>query len=613
MITPDSHKAKNLLQDCSFTIPKYQRKFAWNKDNAKDFWEDVYFITNENKASEKDLDFFIGTVLLKKNKKKNSYEIIDGQQRITTITLFLIAMRQHLKTINFVPETSKERKYDPSNIQNFLTDDDDNPRVTPSPSIKNVFTKMCSFEWDGEPIYKTDDGKGIKLEWARVSKVYNSFKTNIEKIGKNKNSLIGITETVLNIDFLSLTLDSEEEAYHIFETTNARGLELSVADLLKNYLFMKIQIDIEDDWDEICRNTSGKGASLVQAIKFFYTSENGYVTKKQLYRNLKEFRGDNAQKLLDDLKLFSEFYKIYMNPRDFNAFKSWYKNNIYDPRNEEKIYSIYQSFNALKIFGVTQTAPLIFSFLSKFKELEMHKVPKYKELPVIFIELLENYHFINNFICDNVGNEVERDYSDWSKKFFNIKNPAKLCDLISKITEKLYKDRLVTNGEFVESFIKFEYEDNGNSREAIRYMFNKFNKKFMSKHSNAIIWDPQDRLTKNKKPAFDIEHWAPRSRPKNDETYAAIWEESLQPDEVFNNIGNLFAITSEINVDLSNYSPQRKYNEITKAKNIEQYKFFTEIEQFKNDLPNWDDAIVSKRAKKLADDAYKRAWRFRPL
>jgi len=57
MITPDSHKAKNLLQDCSFTIPKYQRKFAWNKDNAKDFWEDVYFITNENKASEKDLDF----------------------------------------------------------------------------------------------------------------------------------------------------------------------------------------------------------------------------------------------------------------------------------------------------------------------------------------------------------------------------------------------------------------------------------------------------------------------------------------------------------------------------------------------------------------------------
>jgi len=522
-------------------------------------------------------------------------------------------MRQHLKTINFVPETSKERKYDPSNIQNFLTDDDDNPRVTPSPSIKNVFTKMCSFEWDGEPIYKTDDGKGIKLEWARVSKVYNSFKTNIEKIGKNKNSLIGITETVLNIDFLSLTLDSEEEAYHIFETTNARGLELSVADLLKNYLFMKIQIDIEDDWDEICRNTSGKGASLVQAIKFFYTSENGYVTKKQLYRNLKEFRGDNAQKLLDDLKLFSEFYKIYMNPRDFNAFKSWYKNNIYDPRNEEKIYSIYQSFNALKIFGVTQTAPLIFSFLSKFKELEMHKVPKYKELPVIFIELLENYHFINNFICDNVGNEVERDYSDWSKKFFNIKNPAKLCDLISKITEKLYKDRLVTNGEFVESFIKFEYEDNGNSREAIRYMFNKFNKKFMSKHSNAIIWDPQDRLTKNKKPAFDIEHWAPRSRPKNDETYAAIWEESLQPDEVFNNIGNLFAITSEINVDLSNYSPQRKYNEITKAKNIEQYKFFTEIEQFKNDLPNWDDVIVSKRAKKLADDAYKRAWRFRPL
>lgn len=612
MISPESKKTKNLLEDCDYTIPKYQRKFEWNTDHAKDFWEDVDFITKENRKPDKDLDFFIGTILLKKNNSKDSFEIIDGQQRITTVTLFLIAMRQHLKSIEFTAKTTKEVRYDQSRIQSLIINDEDQPRVTPSPSISYVFNKMCSFEWDGEPIFNRDDGTGVKLEWNRIAKVYNSFKTNIEKIGTDSKSLIALTETVLNIDFLTLIVETEEDAYHIFETTNARGLELSIADLLKNYLFMKLD-DVESDWEKICSNTTGKGSSLVQAIKFFYTSEDGYITKKQLYRELKAFRGDNPQKLLDDLKLFSEFYKVYMNPRDYKSFKSWFKKNIYNPNSEEKLQTIYQSFNALRLFGVTQTAPLIFSFLSKFKNLGMQNKDKYKSLPMEFIEQLENYHFINNFICDNVGNEVERDYAQWSKEFFNLDSKNEVHTKLKEITHKLFSQRLVTNGEFIESFIKYEYEDNSDKKEAIRYMFNKFNKKYRSKRSNANIWNPEDRLEKAKKPNFDIEHWAPQSRPKNDEKYANIWETKVQPNNVLNSIGNLFVITSGFNSELSNFSPNRKYSEIVKDKNIEEYKFFYEIDKYKDDLSQWDNNNIETRAKDLADDAYKRAWRFKPF
>ena len=612
MISPDGIKTKSLLGDYFLSIPKYQRTFKWSIDHAKDFWEDVKFITDEKIKNKKDYDFFIGTILLLKTQNNKSFEVIDGQQRITSITLFLIAMRSHLQKIKYVAENQKERNADPNTLQNYITHDDGTPRLAPSPSVEDVFNEMCKFEWDGEPIEEIN-GRGVKLQWNRIAKVYTSFKTNIEKLGEDKEKLIEIINNVLNIDFIMLVLDSEEEAYHIFETTNARGLELTVGDLLKNYLFMKLGDQVEDDWDEIKANTSVKGGSLVQAIKFFYTSENGYVTNKQLYRKLKELRGEDPKKLLNDLKLFSEFYKVYISPRKYEVFENWFKTNIYKIRSNDQLSNIYQSVNALRVFNITQTAPLIYSFLRRFVKLGM-QTSNYKNLPSEFIEFLENYHFINNFICDSVGNEVEKKYADWSKEFSNIKDDKEFLAKVTDITSKLASNELcAVEDEFTASFVRFKFEESKTKREEIRYIFNKFNKKYLSKHSNSQLWNPEEATYKEKKPNFSVEHWAPQSRPNNDENYAKIWENSIEKNQVYDEIGNLFVITQSMNEILGNKSPASKYKEIKKAKNIEQYKFLSEIDNYADKLAEWDDAMIGKRAKELARDAYRRAWRCKTI
>ena len=96
-------------------------------------------------------------------------------------------------------------------------------------------------------------------------------------------------ETICNLDVIQLKVESSEEAFHIFETTNARGKELEVGDLLRNHIFSKSnnqeREQVKERWDEIVNLASGQTVAM---LRQFYFTKKGYVSKKFLYKEIKK-------------------------------------------------------------------------------------------------------------------------------------------------------------------------------------------------------------------------------------------------------------------------------------------------------------------------------------
>ena len=119
-------------------------------------------------------------------------------------------------------------------------------------------------------------------------------------------------QALLHINIIRIEINENEEAFALFERTNARGKALEVSDLLKNHIFMKKSDEdsekIEDAWEIITQNSKNQ---IIRMLKYFYVSKNGYTTKSKLYR-IKKLGESNIDKLLYDIKEFSNFMILFL-------------------------------------------------------------------------------------------------------------------------------------------------------------------------------------------------------------------------------------------------------------------------------------------------------------
>ena len=184
-------------------------------------------------------------------------------------------------------------------------------------------------------------------------------------------------KAILHTKIIRIEINDMEEAFALFERTNARGKDLEVSDLLKNHLFMnwnkRSNLILEDEWDEISLNSQNQ---LIRMLKYFYVSQNGYITKSKLYKGFKDLSKDkNVEKLLIDIKKFSEFFDTFMNC-DKQKFLEYIltialkKNNSYCV-DELQIERIRKSVVGINFFRVTQCYPLIYSFINSFRSLNL--------------------------------------------------------------------------------------------------------------------------------------------------------------------------------------------------------------------------------------------------
>ena len=566
-------------------VPKYQRGYEWDKSQASEFLEDL--------QSEAGRGLFLGTFIFDVVDELNKrITIVDGQQRLTSILLLLIACRNRAKELGAegICQLTQQRItfVDPTTAKPL------GAKLVASESIGELFDKLSDAPWTGSFPLKVGS-KQVKRQANRIRPVFEFFYHTIE--GYDQASLSALLEAIYRTRVIRIDIQGDEEAFSIFERTNARGMDLEVSDLLKNYLYQQDVPELDDKWKEIIKNSDG---TILKMLKHFYVSRKGYVNKSDLYKEIRKYCKaiGGADKLVEELRDFSRFYATIRREDGPVAVKKYFDSIDFKSvgSEQDKYERVYNALQGLRLFKISQVYPLIFAAAAC---LLRNGGGKNRALSKVFIRSLEDmekYHFINNAICDRIGNEVEKLYAGYCVKFATSDDFEKTAN---ELTNSLRK-QLASKEEFSTRFREISYSPE--TIALIAYIFDRMSNKGLDPGERVPIFNPTKGVRRK---SHNIEHFYPQ-KPN------ASMKISPETLDAVDNIGNLLAISFKTNSSLGNLSPEEKLAKLKGdlGKRVENLRYVQSfIQKYEKSVPSWDRSTIEGRADHLAIEAYDDVWR----
>lgn len=318
-----------------FIIPDYQRPYSWTSDQINTLFKDIWEFTCNEGGTDKEGTYFLGSIVFYEN-KNGEQEIIDGQQRITSIFLLLRAIYTKLSKPKEKTEEAKNfiNKIEPLIWKtNKLTG-----KVEYSSILLN--SKVIS-ETENEVLKKILETGEVneKLE-DNYSKNYNQILELIEeKSVENALMIYQFIYALLNqVIILPITADSQETALTIFSTLNDRGLPLSDADIFKAKIYNHLQSKEEkkefiEKWKELEENTQNISENI-QKLFYYYmfylraleNDRNTTTPGLRKYYSTNKFERLLENNVLDELKKILNIWEIIVNSTQFIENESWSEN-----------------------------------------------------------------------------------------------------------------------------------------------------------------------------------------------------------------------------------------------------------------------------------------------
>jgi hypothetical protein len=520
--------------DTEYFVPRYQRAFDWKGDTeVSELLQDLFAAT-DSKVND---NLYLGPVIFDVSEEKatTKVEIIDGQQRLTTLLILLIAMREYARK-------SLQDESVAQSIQKHISNSDalsaaTSHRMTPSPVIGRIFPLMSDYAWDGSfPAWVQEGAKriGIKREVNRLRSIYNFCFSQIAAFTEGDGARFKTLARHLRDKTFVVKIEIEDraEAFEVFERTNARGKGLEVADLLKNYIFSKEQDILSDDLDQLWDNiTESFGGSQLKALKQFWVARSGKLNTRALYRSRRIY----AEKLgvndfLSELSEFAAFYAAYHSD-DADLLRSWLLGFGF-PKENMLIEEFRRSIGVLKLFNITQAVPLIFSACRSFRLIRGDKADAKRLLTLL--RSLEYFHFANNKVGGRIGNETEQAYARFSEKIYGDGTLQFLPEISA-----WFAGNILTRNEFLASFPSLSYENKAD-RNIIRYVFDRIVNDGVKDGQSIDLLDLR-AAHQGVRASYDIEHLSAQSFITDEDTA-----------ELYHSIGNLIVIPKQINGILGN-------------------------------------------------------------
>ena len=297
-----------------YKVPRYQREYSWTKQQLEDFYSDIVSNIIKEEGSYKTQEYFFGTVILVGNMEKpnEAIEIIDGQQRITTITIFLSVLSDilydyddNLSTLLWkyiiaqdndgkfynVVENETAYPYFQNKIQkrNIKLEDDKKKDTYPRVNSSTMEDLEKELSTEEELIKEAHDFFREKLEDEDLSApIFKDSSLNkIEKLKLVRDQLLGST-------FVYIISENVNDVNVIFENINSKGLQLSALDLIKNEIFSVQNETVPLDeakriWSNIKKNLrhDGEYISVQKFYRYFWLSRYTYSTERDLYKKFK--------------------------------------------------------------------------------------------------------------------------------------------------------------------------------------------------------------------------------------------------------------------------------------------------------------------------------------
>jgi len=535
----------------TFSLPLYQRDYSWTEENWENIWHDMVGLLSNSQEYH-----FMGTLFIQE-KSNREFIVIDGQQRLATLNIFALAVIGKLNRL------AQEGIDTESNLERAkrLRDrfiGEKNPASLFESSRLRLNNSNNDFYQDyliqlRTPVNPKGLTKSNLLLWKCF--LYFTDRLNGEAQLEDDGEAIArlLSETVaLQFQFITISVEDEIKAYTVFETINARGLQLTITDLLKNYLFslVKVSTDIEllnRHWESLLIATEYE--RFPEFLRSHLLCMNQEVPNQRLFTIIRDQIRSSVDvfQLLGDLEDRADLYVAISDPNH----EYWF--DLSDAR---------PYIRELSLFQAPQIVPLVFAVRECFSNDDFVRV----------LKLLSAITFRYSVIGRLNPNILDRVYADAARAVMDrsATSPSGIFNLIKSV----YVDDEMMRQEFS----IFALNPRGRNRKMAKFILSKLEQ------------DASGRACDFESDAATIEHILPEHPVEQ-------WDEMFQPKYQISSVyrlGNLTLLESSANKEIGNLS----YNKKLKAYTNSNYAITKEISQIAPE--EWNLEILNRRQRQLA-------------
>ncbi|MBW4568610.1 MAG: DUF262 domain-containing HNH endonuclease family protein [Tolypothrix carrinoi HA7290-LM1] len=561
---------RNLLEGTKqFQIPLFQRPYSWKKENWETLWEDLMSLYL-NKVQG---FYFLGPIVTQQESGTadgiSPFIVIDGQQRLTTLTIVLAALRNCL------------RKSDPSMAQeveelyliNKFKKNDDIYKVLPTQEDREGY----------KSIIQSKKASELKKE-EQIYEAYKFFESQFKKLEPDEEKPLDYAKIkailLESLVLVNITSDNNDNPYLIFESLNNKGEELTQADLVRNYIFMKLPAEEQEnvyksEWlplQESFKKKMGQkeyADKLTNAFWFYLRKDGEAVSEKAIYQAIKK-RFDNSAKQSDkpEIGIKDELRKLVQ-------FANYYQRLSFE--NEEPDPKLRRWFKRLERLNFTTCHIFLLNVYHEYEE---------KHLSIADFETILRYlesYFVRRWLA-NVPTRTLGKVFDNLYKQVQEKNPD---DLVSGLRDVLI------------SFDKSQrWPDDEEFRQGL------INEPLYSKISSVnnrvklLLESIEESLTKERVDfeKLSVEHIMPQKSPLRKEWQKMLGDKySTVHKKWLHTLGNL--TLTGYNSELSN-NPFDDKLILLKESNLTLNQYFRKLDV-------WDEEAIKTRAEYLVNIAIK--------
>ena len=536
----------------TYEIPKFQRDYSWENEQWDDLWQDMQSVVSGTEPGH-----YLGYLVLQTRDDKN-FKVIDGQQRITTLSILILAA---IKVLQSFVDNGIEPEKNTKRVNSFRSN-----YIGYLDPVTLIATNKLKLNRNNDDLYRTKlvplenlPQRGLNSSERLMKNCFEWFEIKLKSSYSTGEAIAEFIDiTIDKLFFTVISVSDELNAFKVFETLNARGVQLSASDLLKNYLFSVVDSnnphnseisEIESIWGKIIGKLGSQ--KLAEFLRVYWNSKYRTVRKNDLFKAIRRNISEKKEvfELLRNLERCSDIYMALRNPDD----ELWHGDK-----------QLSSNLNALNLFQVRQPFSLL---LAGYQHLD----------PQGFRRLLNDITILSfryNIISGLNPNDQESIYNELSQ-FIRSNNKYDL-NFLQKIDPK--------NDSFEAAFSNKEFRRTSRNHKIVKYILAKIERHLYS--SDIDLFSD----------LYTIEHILPESNGEN-------WKHI--PDDVFERciyrLGNLAILEKNHNNDAETKSYDDK-------KIIFEKSSVSTTQVIPNYYNQWGEAEINSRQSQLAKQA-KQIWK----
>lgn len=607
-----------------FRIPVFQRHYVWNETNQwQPLWDDFVNKFTERNNQNKIQPHYTGSIVLFQEATTTSsvstYSVIDGQQRLTTFQLLIAAFREicrkyvgdkdllnDLEKLLFNDKVYGQQDYESQKHKLVPTKFNceefkvilDNSFEEVEELLINPILEEYGFGWK---TFRNEAKKRYRMLAAYLF-FYEKLEITIQETSEALELIIPKLLLTLKRDFqfVEINLDQNDDPQMIFETMNGRGASLTETDLIRNYVFMRAdKYDVDLDtvydkyWDEFDNaNSEFKWHEKTSRGRYYNSFLQFFIID---YLTLKLSNDIRHDQVFYQYKFFivnkSSFQNVEEELKELNRYSGIFK-KIVSPNKDSGLgrFSL-----RLKDMGITTIYPLLLAIEGDIEIIRLDKEAMYAAL---------DSYITRRFLCGYTTKNYNNVFLDFIKYLDKNKSAIEFIEFLKSKTgdsnlwptdvivkEKLtnrpiYREEKGKSKSLCNILLEIEKYQRGKKQEKIEFTNDYLTIEHLLPQKWYENWALEDRFIP--KEEFEIAVHAVMTEEDTEGVYHKIENRN----KALHHLGNLTILTESLNPSVSNDSFKVKKSEIAKHSTLKLNTYFI-------DLESWDEIEIEKRTKEL--------------